>query len=219
MNDSVSVHHGPLIFALGIDEKWQVVEDKNNPPREGFEPFTIAPNSPWNYGLVGDTTFAVQRVAMTKNPFDPTQTPLSLTARARKIPDWTLIWNGNNAFDPPLSPVTSTEPIEKRDLETLRRANAARDRFSGAIGPARSPMPLTWNAKFEKQGLNDWVFYGGGWFVREGKLWPASHLGTAQTIAPKARFGDFVYEGEVMTGEKGDAGLLFRIAESDDWRR
>ena len=212
VNDSVSVHHGPLLFALGIDEKWQVVEDKDNPPREGFEPFTIAPDSPWNYGLVGDTTFAVQRVAMTKNPFDPTQTPLSLTARARKIPDWTLIWSGNNAFDPPLSPVASTEPVETVTLKPFGAQMLRVTDFPIIGKPA--PTPLTWNARFEKQGLSDWVFYGGGWFVRDGKFWPASHMGTAQAIAPKARFGDLVYEGDVMTGEKGDAGLLFRIQKA-----
>ncbi len=209
VNDSVSVHHGPLIFALGIEEKWQVADDKDNTPREGFEPFTIAPESPWNYGLVPNTTFAVQRVGMTKNPFDPTQTPLSLTARARKIPDWSLIWNGHNAFDPPVSPVASSEPIETVTLKPFG-AQMLRVTDFPIVGEP-DPMPLTWNANFKKQGLNDWVFYGGGWFVRDEKLWPASHLGTAQAIAPKARFGDCVYEADVITGEKGDAGLLFRI--------
>ncbi len=33
-------------------------------------------------------------------------------------------------------------------------------------------------------------------------------------IAPKARFGDLSYEGEVITGEKGDAGLLFRVEKA-----
>src|SRR5207248_1362730 len=50
------------------------------------------------------------------NPFDAATTPVKLTAAARKLPQWDLAWNGVVAFDPPATPVRSSEPQERVTL-------------------------------------------------------------------------------------------------------
>ena len=51
VNHSVVVRRGPLIYSLGIQEDWQVLEPG---PRKGFESFAVTPLSGWNYALEVD---------------------------------------------------------------------------------------------------------------------------------------------------------------------
>ncbi len=217
INDSVSVQRGPLLYTLKIDEEWKSFE-KNKV--QGFDSYEVTPTSPWNYGLVLDErnpglSFSLQRNTPSTsstsagNPFDKEQTPLSLRARARRLPDWTLAWNGHAAFDPPLSPVPSLAPIETVSLvpfgaQMLRVTNFPR------IGPSRRPERL-FRDSFGDKHFDNWVTYGGGWLVRDGAFGPSPDANSSKAVATETSFRDFTYDADVTVGEAGDAGLLFRL--------
>lgn len=126
--NSVSVNYGPLTYSLKIqeefrkedskktaigDSKWQADADPTQWPS-----YEIYPQSAWNYGLVLDArkpegSFTVVRKngPISVFPFTPDAAPITLTAKARKIPAWTVDQYGLCAVLPQ-SPVTTTEPVE-----------------------------------------------------------------------------------------------------------
>ena len=127
--NAVSVDRGPLSYSLAIQERWSKygTRDANWPEWEVF------PDSAWNYGLVLDRTapeksFTVTRKAgpLAAQPFTPEAAPLSLKAKARKIPNWqTDRLNLVEKLQP--SPVKSDEPVQS---VTLIPMGAARLRVS-----------------------------------------------------------------------------------------
>jgi hypothetical protein len=142
-HDSVSIDYGPLTFSLKIGEQyvpqdssktaqgdasWQKGADTSKWPS-----YEIHPTTAWNYGLVWDgrdpaKAFKVSRSSWPKNdfPFTLGAVPLKISAKARKIPAWTLDRYGLCA---PLqaSPAVTTEPVETVELVPM---GAARLRIS-----------------------------------------------------------------------------------------
>ena len=126
-NNSVGLERGPLIYSLSIEEDWQVKSFYDN----GFSEFEVFPKSDWNYGLVLDrndpaANLEVNRSAMTDQPFG--EAPISITAKAKRIPEWTMLFNGVQANEPPASPLSSAQPEEEVTLvpygsRTLRITN------------------------------------------------------------------------------------------------
>ena len=126
-NNSVGLERGPLVYSLQIEEDWQVKTFYDN----GFSEFEVLPRSAWNYGLLLDRQdpeagTEVSRSGMSDEPFG--NAPIRITARAKKIPGWTLIDNGVQASEPPASPVSSNQPEETVTLvpygsRTLRVTN------------------------------------------------------------------------------------------------
>lgn len=125
---SVSVERGPLTFALKIGER-----SVRSGGTDAWPAWEIQPSTPWNYGLVlpGDEPAASLRVVERPWPasnvaFTPEGTPIELTARGKRIPEWRLDAFGLVA---PLqsSPVRSDEPVESI---TLIPMGAARLRIS-----------------------------------------------------------------------------------------
>jgi hypothetical protein len=111
---SVAIHRGPLLFALRVDENW--IEVKKRAPDEVPEGgmhrgyFEVRPGSPWNYALDErglqqlDRYFSVEAAdAIAANPWTLESAPVTLHARATRIPRWTL-GRGDSAA-PPMSPV------------------------------------------------------------------------------------------------------------------
>jgi hypothetical protein len=141
--NSVSVNYGPLTFSLRIgeryerhdsirtaisDSKWQKGADTSKWPS-----YEILPTTPWNYGLVVDqenpsASFALQRRRWPSNdfPFTTEGAPITLSARARRIPEWDLDRFGLCAVLQN-SPVLSEEAIETVSLVPM---GAARLRIS-----------------------------------------------------------------------------------------
>lgn len=125
----MSVDYGPLSFAPGIKERWAKYGDRN----ANLPEWEVLPESPWNYGLVLDArnpikSFHVERRpgALSAQPFTPETVPISLKAKAQKIPAWQM--DRLNLVGPlQQSPAKSTEPVE--DL-TLIPMGAARLRIS-----------------------------------------------------------------------------------------
>ncbi|RYX86485.1 DUF1080 domain-containing protein [bacterium] len=209
VNDSVSVWHGPLLYTLKIEEEWSAFEKSKV---AGFDSYEVTPKSAWNYALMLDGAApTVQRGAMPANPFDQKQTPVTLQARARKIPDWTLAWNGHISFDPPLSPVASNAPIETVTLVPFGAQMLRVSNFP-VIGTPRA-LTKEFRDDFSNEHFDNWVTYGGGWLIRESAFGPSPDAPSSKAIATKTRFRDFVYDADVSLGDVGNAGLLFRISK------
>jgi hypothetical protein len=126
-HDSVSIDHGPLTFSLAIQENWKKSGTDQWPEYEVF------PASSWNYGLVLDHKHPERSLTLQKksgtlpaNPFTPTDVPVSLRAKARKIKAWQA--DSENVVGLlQQSPAKSSEPVE---TVTLIPMGAARLRIS-----------------------------------------------------------------------------------------
>jgi hypothetical protein len=142
-HNSVSVNYGPLTFSLKIkenylkkesdrtaisDSKWQEGVDKSKWPS-----WEIHPGSDWNYGLVLSNKDPLQSFKIkftpwpaSNFPFTTTDVPISLQAKARQIPEWTLdkYMLCGELMD---SPVTSGQPEVNIELIPM---GAARLRIS-----------------------------------------------------------------------------------------
>ena len=136
--NSVSVDYGPLTFALKIGERYERQDStktaigdsswqKDADPSQ-WPSYEIHPTTAWNYGLVPpgpDLAAAFQltrRPWPTNNfPFTLETVPLQLTARARKIPAWSLDRHGLCAVLQP-SPAFSPEPVETLELVPMGAA-------------------------------------------------------------------------------------------------
>jgi len=142
-HDSISIDYGPLTFSLRIGERY-ISQDSSKTAQgdsswqKGADPskwpsYEIHPTTAWNYGLVLDSgdpasAFKISRTSWPKSdfPFTLDDVPLKISARARKIPAWTL-----DRFNlcAPLqdSPSLTTEPVETVELVPM---GAARLRIS-----------------------------------------------------------------------------------------
>jgi hypothetical protein len=135
-NNSVSILRGPLYYSLRIDKEYKSVKlNYDNFGYKGSVDWEIRPISDWNFGLLIDPVRKERGIDVTENtvaeyPFAdkgdmiwseengaylPWQkdAPVVITARAMKIPGWTL--KDNSADLPPRSPVkpgSSTETVQ-----------------------------------------------------------------------------------------------------------
>ncbi len=112
--DSLSVDYGPLSFALKIGEKWQKYGKD-----EKWQEWEVLPLTAWNYGLVLDgqdptKSFKLVRKPgpLARQPFTVEAAPLTLQAKARKIPEWQQDPKTGIVGLLPQSPVQSNHPIE-----------------------------------------------------------------------------------------------------------
>lgn len=146
-NNCVSVNYGPLTFSLQIQENWRPYGN-NSAPWTEWEAY---PATPWNYGLVlNSTNPAASFTVVTNsgivaaNPFSLDTTPISLQVQARKIPAWTL--DSLHAVGPVHpSPVFSAQPVE---AVTLAPMGAARLRISAFPTVSTNPTATQWSAPY-----------------------------------------------------------------------
>lgn len=135
-NNSVSLLRGPLYYSLRIDKEYKSVKlNYDNFGYKGSVDWEIRPLSDWNYGLLIDPVRKERGIEVTENtvtqyPFADKgdmiwseengsyvswqkDAPVVITARAMKIPEWTLV--DNSAGLPPRSPVkpeSSSETVQ-----------------------------------------------------------------------------------------------------------
>jgi DUF1680 family protein len=92
--DSASVDYGPLSFSLEIGQKWVKYGGSEQWPEQ-----EVYPTTPFNYGLVLDPTNPTDSFQISKStpvaeqPFTPESTPIRLTTKAKKIPNWQMDHN------------------------------------------------------------------------------------------------------------------------------
>ena len=103
-HNSTSVERGPLVFSLRIGENWHKI--KQTGPAADWE---VYPSTPWNYALV-QGTFPVVEKPIERQPFRAEASPVEITAKARRLPEWTLVDDSPGVL--PVSPVTSKRPEE-----------------------------------------------------------------------------------------------------------
>ena len=113
-HDSIVIRRGPTVFSMTLGEDW--VQVAGEEPHADWE---VYPTTPWNYGLRIDpanpsASLIAEEKPVAELPFSPEGAPVTIQARARKVPDWQLL---NSSAGPlPESPVTSTEPDEEVTL-------------------------------------------------------------------------------------------------------
>jgi hypothetical protein len=174
--------------------------------------------TPWAYALQLNPTNAATALTVTNftapaNPFDPAQPTIQLTAKARPISDWTVGWRGTHAFEPPPSPMASTNALQTVTLVPFGSQHLRVSWFPwlGAHVAANS-----FHETFDTNWSRRWTVFGGNWSQRNGTLStvPASAFG-ARALAMQTAFTNFTYEGDVLVGPAGDAGLIFRVSKPD----
>ncbi|MFD7818394.1 RICIN domain-containing protein [Streptomyces sp. NPDC059785] len=134
-HDSVSVSRGPLTYALKTGERYERYAGTDT-----FPEYEVHATTPWNYGLVPGSSPVFRRRggALADDPFTQDGCPVSLTARARRIPEW--IADDEHVVAPlQPSPARSTEPVEN---VTLIPMGAARLRI--ASFPTAAPDGTAW---------------------------------------------------------------------------
>lgn len=218
VNNSVSVERGPIVYALEIKAANKVTKTH---PVAGFTDYEIRPESAWNYGLVLDkgnlSNVSVVSGTMPENPFIAVNTPVKLKVQAKKIPSWTLGYNKVAAFDVPFSPISSTEKPEEVILVPYGSENIRLSCFP-VIGQSKK-INKALVENFDRGMASNWVFYGGGWFWKDGEVNSASNAGSggygingSKYVANGTDFKDFTYQANVKINTAGDAGLMFRVA-------
>ncbi|MFE6000599.1 RICIN domain-containing protein [Streptomyces sp. NPDC056454] len=191
---SVSVDHGPLTYSLRIGERYDRIGGSAT-----FPEYAVHATSPWNYGLVLDPARPTAGLshrstgrAPGDNPFTHSGTPLTMTARARRVPEWTA---DDEHVVAPLqpSPARSTEPVEE---VTLIPMGAARLRITSF--PTAAPDAEPWLADRWYRIANR----------HSGKVLGVDGMSTADS-AHVVQFGD-----------TGTADHLWRlVANGDGWYR
>lgn len=121
--NSVSVYRGPLAYSLKIGERWE-----SYGINEKWRAWEVFPTTAWNYGLELDAAkpeaglhFTGAKGPVPPQPWTPDAVPVSIKAKARRIPEWKQEANGLvGALQP--SPAFSDQPSEEVTLIPLGAA-------------------------------------------------------------------------------------------------
>ena len=149
-NNSVAIEKGPLVYSLQIGENW-VKRVANTVNGLDFGEYEVKPTTNWNYGLIIDpanpaASITVNQRTMPTNPFDQSTTPITLTARAKLVPTWTMATNGLPNEVPP-GPVRTNAAEEAVTLvpfgaENIRITYFPQIAAAGYVGWANRPVLL-----------------------------------------------------------------------------
>jgi hypothetical protein len=218
VHDSASVHRGPLVYSLRIDHDKRVVGQ----PAPGFDEYEQTPTSAWNYALAVDAkdpdkSFELLVDAETPadhNPFIPQTTPVKLIATARKVPEWGLAWNGVVAFDPPSSPVRSSEPDERVTLVPLGAQELRLTDFP-VLGEPPAPITKPLIFTFDSNTTTGWSWIGGGWWAHDRKLrtTPTGGAPGFKALVENVTCADLRIDADITPPPVGDAGVIFRVSK------
>ncbi|MEI8242642.1 MAG: beta-L-arabinofuranosidase domain-containing protein [bacterium] len=138
----VGIERGPLVFALRVEEDWQVdPTDLRSTPE--FPGYNLYAASPWNYALAIRGRNLVEAVEVIQkpvaaNPWSIHTAPLELRVPARRVAGWDLVrqksilasrWfpggfidvtiKGDYRFTPPLPPAKGLAKRLSRKVETV----------------------------------------------------------------------------------------------------
>ncbi len=147
VSNSIGVERGPLVYSLKIGENWKKVSERV----AGYVEYEVLPTTDWNYGLITDSSdpaasFTVNKSQMPENPFIQGTTPVTLTARAKKVTSWKLGPNGMDADEVPLGPVISAMPEENVTLVPFGAENI-RVTYFPRIADSTTPMSKKYEAE------------------------------------------------------------------------
>ncbi|WP_428936004.1 RICIN domain-containing protein [Streptomyces sp. ACT015] len=134
---AVSVDRGPLTYSLRIGERYVRTGGDAN-----FPEYDVHATTPWNYGLVPDSVPEVHRSSgpPSADPFTLAGTPLTLTARARRVPEW--IADDEHVVAPlQQSPARATGAVEEVTLVPMGAARLRVTAFPTAAPDGRPWVP------------------------------------------------------------------------------
>lgn len=219
VNNAVSVERGPIVYALQTGAKYVA---KKEHKVKGFYDYEVFPESPWNYGLLLEKeaakSFRVVKSPMPENPFDQKRSPVKLQVKAKKIKEWTTAYNDMYAFDVPSGPITSAEPTETVTLAPFGSENIRISIFPVINNSAKKQKQFI--ADFDNNNMKGWVYYGGGWFIKDGAMHAASNKGSwgagihgSKIVANAVTVQDFSFETDITPGSAGNAGVIFRVSK------
>ncbi len=118
--NALSVEHGPLVFSLGLKERWKVFRPFKAQPAEGPKnDFEVKSSSLWNYALELDRKNPGKSLVFKKrvgkgNPFTLGGARAKVLVKGRRLKSWGL--ERSAAMPPPASPVKSDAPVEELEL-------------------------------------------------------------------------------------------------------
>jgi hypothetical protein len=109
-NDAITVHRGPLVFALAVGNEWRKL--RGDAPTVDYE---VHPTTPWNYAIAlipdaPEKSLRIESKPVADQPFSSKAPAIRLLAKARRLKDWDLLKNAADV--PPASPTKSDEPLE-----------------------------------------------------------------------------------------------------------
>jgi hypothetical protein len=120
-NGALSLHRGPLLLALPLDEAWHDVDcpyTAQEPRATEREVYPTPPRNNWNYALPNISfdyeLLEVHEYTIGAMPFDGAAPPVEVEVPACRVPEWTI--KNNSATPPPESPVQTREPLEQLTL-------------------------------------------------------------------------------------------------------
>lgn len=98
--EGIGIERGPLVYALKIEEDWQVDDDDERRTTPEFPAWNLYAKSPWNYALALDESNladveVVYQHGDNLEPWSISTTPLELRVPARRVLEWEL-----EKFDP-----------------------------------------------------------------------------------------------------------------------
>ncbi|MGW1963926.1 beta-L-arabinofuranosidase domain-containing protein [Streptomyces sp. NPDC001935] len=140
---AVSVERGPLTYSLKIGERYDRYAGD-----DAFPAYEVHATTGWNYGLLPGTSLtpAGTGTVVPDQPFTPGTTPVSLSAQARRIPEW--IADDEHVVAPLQdSPARSDAPVE---TVTLIPMGAARLRITSFPTAAPDGRPWTPEPPFRR---------------------------------------------------------------------
>ena len=126
--NGIGIERGPLVYSLPIKENWTSRVEPKYTTAE-FPSWEATPASAWNYGIALDPAKSASEVEIRRKPLtkhgadDPWENPpITLTAPARRIEDWELQPNPEDAsqkFTPPLPDLSVSKVSETVERVSL----------------------------------------------------------------------------------------------------
>jgi hypothetical protein len=126
--NGIAIERGPLVYSLPIQENWTSLVEPKYTTTE-FPSWEATPASAWNYGIAFDPTKLAGEIEIRRKPLtqhgadDPWENPpITLTAPARRIEDWELLPNPDDAsqkFTPPLPDLSVSKVSETVERVSL----------------------------------------------------------------------------------------------------
>lgn len=165
---SVSVDHGPLTYSLRIGEQYDRYTGSDQ-----FPEYDVHATTPWNYGLAIEPTapaaaltFTAAGGTLAADPFTQQGNPLTITAPARRIAEWT-------ADDQHVvSPLQDSPALSNASIETVTLIPMGAARLRITSFPTASPAGHRWmsaSTTYRIQNRNS------------GKLLGVDHMSTADS--------------------------------------
>lgn len=103
---ALTVDRGPLTYSLRIGEDWR----KMGSGTDEWPEWEVFPTTPWNYGLIPGSIELVGKKRVSDQPWTLEDAPITLRAKGRRIPNWTMIDETITDLQP--GPIKSDQPDE-----------------------------------------------------------------------------------------------------------